>query len=195
MSFEFASNREPVTNTFAGRRFSLARARPLLERMPAIVDAWLRGLPDDWLRSNEGGESWSPYDVVGHLIHGELTDWIPRLKRILEHGTAVPFDKFDRFAQFEASKGKSIDELLDEFARRRAESLAALDACGLDEVALDRRGLHPELGEVTVRELLATWVAHDQDHLMQIARILGRQYAGEVGPWHRYLRIISGEQG
>ena len=178
-----------------GNRFSLANARPLLERMPAVLDVWLRGLPDEWLKSNEGGESWSPFDVVGHLIHGELTDWIPRLARMLEHGTAVPFDKFDRFAQFEASAGREIGELLDELTRLRAESLRALDAFALDEAALDRRGLHPELGEVTVRQLLATWVAHDQDHLMQVARVLGRQYAGEIGPWHRYLRVISGQQG
>ena len=182
-------------NRSAGIRFSLAGARPLLERTPAVLDAWLRGLPEPWLRSNEGGESWSPFDVVGHFIHGELTDWIPRLARLLEHGTAVPFDKFDRFAQFEASKGKGIGELLDDFARLRAESLRTLDAFGLDESALDRRGMHPELGEVTVRHLLATWVAHDQDHLMQVARVLGRQYAAEVGPWRRYLRVISGQQG
>jgi hypothetical protein len=182
-------------NEPSGIPFSLASARPLLERTPAIVDAWLRGLPDPWVRSNEGGESWSAFDVVGHLIHGERTDWIPRLRRILEHGTAVPFDKFDRFAQFEASQGRGIDDLLDDFARLRAESLRALDACALDEAALDRTGMHPELGEVTVRELLATWVAHDQDHLMQIARVVGRQYAGEVGPWRRYLRVISGQPG
>jgi hypothetical protein len=184
-----------VATVSAGIRFSLARARPLLERTPAVLDSWLRGLPDEWLRSNEGGESWSPFDVVGHLIHGELTDWIPRLARLLEHGTAVPFDKFDRFAQYEASAGKGIGELLDEFARRRAASLHALDAFGLDETALDRRGLHPELGEVTARQLLATWVAHDQDHLMQIARVLGRQYADEVGPWRVYLRVVSGRPG
>jgi len=175
--------------------FSLALARPMLERTPRIVDAWLRGLPDEWLHTNEGGESWGPFDIVGHYIHGERTDWMPRLRRILEHGTAVPFDKFDRFAQFEASRGTSIDELLDQFARLRSENLSALDAFELDEAALDRRGMHPELGEVTLRNLLACWVAHDQDHLMQIARVLGRQYGAEVGPWRRYLRVVSGEPG
>lgn len=175
--------------------FDLAEARAILARTPALLDTWLRDLPENWLRHNEGGESWSPFDVLGHYIHGEKTDWIPRLTRILDHGTAVPFDKFDRFAQFEDSADKTVAELLDEFARRRAESLAALDALSIDASTLDRRGLHPELGEVTVRELLATWVAHDLDHLMQIARVLAHQYADQVGPWRRYLRIISGQPG
>jgi hypothetical protein len=178
-------------------RFSLAQARPLLARTPAIVDCWLRGLPERWIRSNEGGDSWCPYDIVGHYIHGERTDWIPRLGRILEHGTALPFDRFDRFAQFEASAGRCLEALLDEFARLRTASLDALDAFGLDDAseALDRRGLHPELGEVTVRQLLATWVAHDQDHLMQLARVLAHQVADDVGPWRRYLRVVSGQPG
>ena len=179
---------EPLT-------FSLPEARALLERTPAILDVWLRGLPDRWARANEGGESWSPYDVLGHYIHGEKTDWIPRLRRMLEHGTALPFDKFDRFAQFRDSAGKSLEELLDEFARRRRESLSALDAFALDEAALDRRGRHPELGEVTVRQLLACWVAHDLDHLMQVARVLAHRHRDEVGPWRAYLRIISGQPG
>jgi hypothetical protein len=175
--------------------FSLAHARALLARTPAILDVWLRGLPDEWLRANEGGESWSPYDVLGHYIHGEKADWIPRLSRMLEHGTSKPFDKFDRFAQFRDSEGKSAGDLLDEFALRRRESLAALDSLALDDAALDRRGLHPELGEVTVRHLLACWVAHDLDHLMQVARVLAHRHAGEVGPWRAYLRIISGQPG
>lgn len=177
------------------RAYSLIEARALLARTPAVLDAWLRGLPDAWALANEGGDSWSPFDVVGHLIHGERTDWIPRLTRIFEHGTAVPFDKFDRFAQFQDSAGKSLDELLDEFARRRAASLRALDAFVLNEAALGRRGRHQVLGEVTARQLLATWVAHDNDHLIQIARVLANQYAEEVGPWRRFLRVISGQQG
>jgi len=185
----------PPAGSDTALTFSLADARALLERTPAILDTWLRGLPDAWLHANEGGETWSAYDVLGHYIHGERADWIPRLRRMLEHGTAVPFDKFDRFAQFRDSAGKSAGELLDELARLRRESLAALDGLALDDAALDRRGLHPELGEVTVRELLATWVAHDLDHLMQIARVLAHRHAGEVGPWRAYLRIISGRQG
>lgn len=167
----------------------------MLERTPAVLDAWLRELPGGWSRAHEGGESWSPYDVVGHLIHGEKTDWIPRLTRILEHGTGVPLDRFDRFAQFHDSEGKSLEELLDEFARLRAVSLRALDAQTLDESRLERRGLHPILGEVTVRQLLATWVAHDHDHIVQIARVLANQYADEVGPWRQFLRVISGQPG
>jgi hypothetical protein len=179
---------EPLT-------FSLAQARTQLARTPAILDVWLRDLPEAWLRANEGGESWSPFDVVGHYIHGEKADWIPRLKRILDHGTAVPFDKFDRFAQFRDSEGKPLSALLDEFAERRAASLAALDAFALTDADLDRRGLHPELGEVTVRNLLACWVAHDLDHLMQVARVLAHRHRDEVGPWRRYLRVISGQPG
>ena len=170
--------------------FSLPHARALLERTPAILDVWLRGLPDEWLRADEGGETWSPYDVLGHYVHGEKADWIPRLSRMLEHGTAVPFDRFDRFAQFRDSEGKSAGDLLDEFARRRRENLAALDAFALDEAALDRRGLHPELGEVTVRQLLACWVAHDLDHIVQIARVMAYQLHDDVGPWIEFLRVV-----
>ncbi len=177
------------------REFSLQEARVLLERTPAVLDAWLRGLPRSWSQAHEGGESWSPFDVVGHLIHGEERDWIPRLTRILEHGTAVPLDRFDRFAQFHDSAGKSLEELLDEFARLRSVSLRALDASALDESALERRGMHPILGEVTVRQLLATWVAHDHDHIVQVARVLANQYADAVGPWRQFLRVISGQPG
>jgi hypothetical protein len=175
--------------------FSLSAARNHLARTPAVLDTWLRDLPEEWARANEGGESWSPCDVVGHLIHGEKTDWIPRLTRILEHGTGVPFEKFDRFAQFRDSEGKALGELLDEFARRRAESLRALDGLALDSAALDRQGRHPILGEVTARQLLATWVAHDHDHIVQIARVIATQYAEEVGPWRQFLRVISGQPG
>lgn len=177
------------------REFALSEARILLARTPSVLDAWLRGLPEGWARAHEGGESWSPYDVVGHLIHGELTDWLPRLSRILERGTELPFDRFDRFAQLRDSEGKSLEELLDEFARLRIGSLQALDEMALDDAALDRRGTHPVLGEVTVRQLLATWVAHDHDHIVQIARVLANQYADEVGPWRRFLRVISGQPG
>ncbi|MEO7794160.1 MAG: DinB family protein [Thermoanaerobaculia bacterium] len=177
------------------RAFELAEARALLSRTPAVLDAWLRGLPAGWDSAHEGGESWSPYDVVGHLIHGELRDWLPRLTRILEHGTAVPLDRFDRFAQFRDSPGKTLEELLEEFAGLRGASLRALDGLALQPGDLDRRGLHPILGEVTVRQLLATWVAHDHDHIVQIARVLANQYADEVGPWRQFLRVISGQPG
>ena len=178
-----------------GRPFALDDAVALLERTPAALDMVLRGLPDGWTHANEGGDTWSPFDVIGHLIHGERTDWIPRVRTVLEHGESTAFEPFDRFAQFEESKGKPLGDLLDEFARLRAENLRALAGFALTEADLDRRGRHPALGVVTLRMLLATWVAHDLDHLMQVARVLGRQYASEVGPWRAYLRVISGAPG
>ena len=173
----------------------MEEATAILARTPATLDALLRGLPDGWIGANEGGETWSPFDVIGHLIHGEQTDWLPRARIILERGDARPFDTFDRFAQFRASQGRTLSELLDEFAAMRSENLRELAARALTDADLDRRGLHPELGPVTMRQLLATWVAHDLDHLAQIARVLARQYSDEVGPWRAYLRIISGAQG
>jgi DinB superfamily len=177
------------------RSFVIDEAITILSRTPATLDALLRGMPDGWIVAHEGGETWSPFDVLGHLIHGERTDWIPRARIILQHGEARAFDKFDRFAQFAASKGQSVASLLDEFATLRRENLGELAAMKLTEADLDRRGRHPELGVVTLRQLLATWVAHDLDHVMQISRVLARQYSDEVGPWRAYLRIISGTQG
>jgi hypothetical protein len=177
------------------RPFALAEATAILTRTPPTLDAMLRGLPDGWINCNEGDKTWSPYDVVGHLIHGEQTDWIPRAKIILEHGDARPFDKFDRFAQADASVGKTLNDLLDEFATLRQQNLRALAALNISDADLDKPGRHPELGAVTLGQLLATWTAHDLDHVIQIARVIGRQYSDEVGPWRAYLRIISGAQG
>jgi DinB superfamily len=177
------------------RPFALDEAVAILARTPPALDALLRGLPDGWIAAHEGGETWSPFDVVGHLIHGERTDWIPRAKIILEHGASRPFDKFDRFAQFAASEGRTLGSLLDEFAALRRKNLHELAAMRLSDADLDRQGAHPELGVVTLRALLATWVTHDLDHMMQICRVLARQYSDEVGPWRAYLRIISGTQG
>lgn len=173
----------------------MAEAVAVLERTPAVLDAMLRGLPEGWIAAHEGGETWSPYDVIGHLIHGERKDWLTRTRVLLEHGEDRAFDKFDRFAQFEASKGRTLPSLLDEFANLRDENLRALEALRLTDADLDRRGRHPALGVVTLRQLLATWVAHDLDHLVQISRVLAGQYSDEVGPWRAYLRIISGTQG
>jgi DinB family protein len=177
------------------RPVDLDEAVAVLSRTPATLDALLRGLPRGWIDAHEGGETWSPFDVVGHLIHGEETDWLARLRIILEHGEARPFDKFDRTAQFQASQGRTIDALLDEFAALRAKNLRELAALQLGPADLARTGTHPAFGRVTLGQLLATWVAHDLDHVIQIARVLGRQYADEVGPWRAYLRIISGEPG
>ena len=177
------------------RAFSLEEAIPILERTPRAIDVMLRGLPDDWVRCNEGEATFTPFEVVGHLIHGERTDWMPRARMILESGDARTFEPFDRFAQSTASQGKALDELLDEFARLRAANIASLRMLRLLPSDLDRPGRHPTLGAVTMRQLLATWVAHDLDHMVQIARVLARQYADEVGPWRSHLRIISGSQG
>ena len=182
-------------NSRVRRPFVLDEAVGVLQRTPSVLDAMVRDLPDAWSHAHEGGATWSPFDVVGHLIHGERTDWIPRLRIILEQGDARPFDTFDRLAQFEASRGKTLASLLDEFAAARGESLQALTAMSLGDADLDRRGRHPQLGAVTARQLLATWVAHDLDHLMQVCRVLATQYADEVGAWRAFLRIISGQQG
>jgi hypothetical protein len=167
----------------------------ILARTPTTLDALLRGLPDGWIAAHEGGTTWSPFDVIGHLIHGERTDWIPRARIILEHGEGKRFEKFDRLAQFAQSQGRTLASLLDEFAALRRGNLQALESMHLTGTDLDRRGHHPELGVVTLRQLLATWVAHDLDHIVQISRVLARQYSDEVGPWRAYLRIISGTQG
>lgn len=173
----------------------MTEAVALLERTPATLDTLLRGLPDGWIAAHEGGETWSPFDVVGHLIHGERTDWLPRARILLQHGEGRSFDRFDRFAQFEASKGRTLESLLDEFGELRQASLRELASLNLTAADLERRGRHPELGVVTLGQLLATWVAHDLDHLTQIARVLASQYADAVGPWRQYLRVISGAQG
>ena len=153
------------------------------------MTALLEGLPDVWVSATEGGETWSPYDVVGHLIHGEHTDWISRARHILV-GESRPFDKFDRAAQFNESRGKSLGELLSTFVELRRENVAALSAMNLTEEDLSRKGMHPELGEVTLGQLLATWVVHDLDHVGQIARTMAKAYAGAVGPWSAYLSIL-----
>jgi hypothetical protein len=177
------------------RPFVIEDAMAILARTPSTLDAALRGLPESWTVAHEGGETWSAFDVLGHLIHGEEVDWIPRAKIILAHGDARTFDKFDRLAQFTASAGRTLPDLLDDFARLRAANLRELASFNLTDADLDRVGRHPELGAVTLRQLLATWVTHDLDHIMQIARVLARQYSDEVGPWRAYLRIISGAQG
>jgi uncharacterized damage-inducible protein DinB len=177
------------------RRYTVAEATAILARTPKLLDVWLRDLPEGWLTAHEGGESWNAIDVLGHLIHGERTDWMPRVKRILESGNTKAFDKFDRFAQFRDFKDVGVPALLDEFTRARANSLQELQALTIDDATLNKPGLHPELGPVTLRNLLSCWVVHDLDHVVQIARVMARQYTDEVGPWTRYLRVISDQQG
>lgn len=175
--------------------FDLQEASTLLSSLPDVLDALVGHLPAGWEDAREGEGTWSPFDVVGHLIHGERADWIPRLRIVMEHGEARPFDRFDREAQRTESLGRSMGDLLAEFRALRAANLAELRAMGLSDADLERRGMHPAFGTVTARQLLATWVAHDMDHLMQLSRVLARQYADEVGPWRAYLRVISGQPG
>ena len=171
--------------------FDLAKALPVLERTPATLRTLLAGLPREWTDANEGPDTWSAFDVVGHLIHGERADWIPRARIILEEGRSRPFEPFDRFAQFRDSEGKSLGELLEEFERLRAESLATLEGWQLTEAQLSLEGEHPRFGAVTLRQLLATWAAHDVSHLAQIARVMAKQYRDAVGPWRAFLPIMD----
>lgn len=163
----------------------------ILERTPTVLKELLESLPEDWTAPNEGPDTWSPYDVIGHLVHGEQTDWITRTKIILEHGESRPFDPFDRFAQFEKSKGKSINELLDEFAKLRKSNLDELKSLNITESDLDKPGMHPGLGKVTLSNLLSCWVVHDLGHIAQISRVMAKQYTSEVGPWFEYLGILK----
>jgi DinB superfamily len=162
----------------------------LLARTPFVLNALLRDLPENWTHRDEGEKSWTAHDVVGHLIHGERTDWMPRAKRILEYGETRPFDPFDRLGQQRESQGKSLARLLDEFARLRSENIDALRALDLRPADLERRGRHPALGVVTMSELLATWAAHDLTHLHQISRVMAYQYREAVGPWSAYLGVM-----
>ncbi len=171
--------------------FELQHAIELLGRTPATLNSMLRDAPEAWLVRNEGPETWSPYDIVGHLIHGEETDWIPRARIILEHGESRAFEAFDRVAMFEKSENKSIAELLDTFAALRKQSLRELNEMQLTPALLDRQGKHPELGEVTLKQLLATWVVHDLGHVRQVVRVMAKQYRDAVGPWRAYLSILE----
>jgi hypothetical protein len=171
--------------------FTLADTIAILTRTPAALNALLRGLPEVWVQRNEGDETWSAFDIIGHLNVGERTDWMTRARIILEHGESRPFDPFDRFAQFEESRGKSLDQLLEEFARLRAENVEALQALHLREEDLVKRGMHPRLGVVTLSQLLATWAVHDLTHLHQLSRVMAFQYREAVGPWSAFLGVLK----
>ena len=163
----------------------------VLSQTPATLRALLQNLSDPWTHINVGEETWSAYDVVGHLIHGEETDWIPRAKIILQHGPSRPFEPFDRFAQFEQSKGQSLETLLEKFADLRQRNLEILKQMRITSAQLELRGAHPELGTVTLRQLLAAWVVHDLDHMGQIVAVMAKQYTEAVGPWKAYLSILD----
>lgn len=170
---------------------NLEQTIALLTRTPASLNALLRDLPEEWTHRNEGEGTWSAFDIVGHLIHGERTDWVPRMMRILEEGESRAFDKFDRLAQQRESKGKTLPQLLDEFAQLRAENLAAVRAMKLRPEQLALRGLHQALGPCTLSQLLATWAAHDLTHLHQLSRVMAHQYREAVGPWIIYLGVLQ----
>ena len=170
--------------------FDLEKTVALLSRTPAVFDTWLRDLPDDWIHSSEGENTFSPFDVVGHLIHGERTDWMPRARMILQDGENRPFEKFDRLAQNRESQGKSLGELLHTFAALRSQNLDDLRSLKLQPADFDRRGCHPELGTVTLGQLIATWAAHDLTHIHQVSRVMAHQYRGVVGPWTDYLGVM-----
>jgi hypothetical protein len=171
--------------------FEIAHAINILERTPTVLTALLQGLPAVWIEQNEGENTWNPYDVVGHLIYGEQVNWIPRAKMILEFGIQKPFEPFERFAQFEISKGKTLQELLETFQTLRAQNMLTLSAMQLTSEDLQKPGTHPEFGTVKLKELLATWVAHDLDHIVQISRTLAKNYKQTVGPWQAYLSVMK----
>ncbi|HMC30802.1 MAG TPA: DinB family protein [Candidatus Angelobacter sp.] len=171
--------------------FKLDETVAVLTRTPATLDALLRGLPASWVRSNEGKDTWSAFEIVGHLIVGERTDWMPRVRVILENGEARPFDPFDRFAQSKEKQDKSLEQLLDDFTRLRKDNLAALQALNLRSEDMSRRGRHPALGAVTLQQLLATWAVHDLTHVHQLSRVMAHQYRDAVGPWSAYLGVLQ----
>ncbi len=171
--------------------FVLTEATQILTRTPSVVRALLLDLSDAWTLANTEPNGWSPFDVVGHLIHGEETDWIPRLRIILQYGEARPFDPFDREAQFKKSKGKTPRELIERFAVLRADNLQILDGLNLTTAQMNLRGRHPALGSVTAEQLLATWVTHDLTHLVQISRVMAKRYTETVGPWKQYIGVLN----
>lgn len=171
--------------------FDLATGITVLERTPGTLRALLSDLPPAWINATEGPETWSPYDIVGHLIHGERADWIARAEIILAQGENRRFTPFDRFAQFRESEGKSLAQLLDEFAELRAENLETLAGWKLTDAHLALEGEHPALGPCTLRHLLATWVAHDLGHIEQTARVMAKQYRDAIGPWRAYLTVMD----
>lgn len=193
--FEKPRHREHFTEEFLKGdekdfNFTPEKTVQILERTPVVLVKLLENLSQDWTHHNEGGDTWSVYDVVGHLIHGERSDWMPRVRIILSQSGNKKFEPFNRFAQYEEGKGKSLTALLTEFLEAREASLRQLKELNISDSDLKRTGLHPVFGEVTLRQLLSTWAVHDLDHLSQIARVMAKQYKADVGPWVEYLKII-----
>jgi hypothetical protein len=169
----------------------LSDTMALLERTPAALNALLRGLPESWTNRNEGENTFTVTDVIGHLIHADKADWIPRARRILDHGESKPFDSFDRWGHVEECRGKSLPQLLHDFAHIRAACLQELRALDLQPAQLEGRGSHPSLGPVTLSQLLAAWAAHDLTHLHQISRIMAASYRDQVGPFAAFLGVLK----
>jgi hypothetical protein len=180
-----------IHHHMTSQSFDLEQTIAILERTPASLNALLRGLPDRWTRTNEGGGTWSAYDILGHLIFGELTDWLPRARLILAGDETRTFEPFDRVGYKNESAGKSLDWLLDEFARLRRENLATLRTLNLQAGDFSRRARHPALGSVSLSQLLATWAVHDLTHLHQISRVMAEQYRQAVGPWTAFLGVLQ----
>lgn len=172
-------------------KYSVKEAVQILERTPTVMRSLLSGISDEWIMNNEGPETFSPFDVLGHLIHGEKTDWVTRAKIILEFGVSKPFTPWDRFAQYEESKGKTTDQLLDEFEAVRKQNITWLTGANLSEADLEKTGIHPVLGTVTLRNLLSTWVVHDLTHIAQVTRVMAKQYKTEMGRWPEFFRILN----
>ncbi len=172
-------------------KFDLPKTIEVLDRTPAVLKSLLGNLSNDWAMQNEGPDTFSPFDVVGHLLHGEKTDWPERIQMILEHGINNTFIPYDRFAMYEESKGKSLHQLLEEFEQLRRTNMQWLNSLDLTETDFDRKGVHPKFGEVTLRQLLSTWVIHDLTHLAQISRVMAKQYKEEMGPWVEYFRLMN----
>lgn len=172
-------------------KFQLDHTIKILNRTPAVIEDLLYGLPKEWIHNNEGPDTWSPFDIVGHLVHGEKTDWIPRALIILGDRTDKTFVPFDRFAQFEDSKGKTIHDLLDEFRALRDDNIVTLKSWDLKDSDLTKTGQHPALGTVMLKELLSTWAVHDLNHIYQMSRVLANNYKEEVGVWRAYLGVLK----
>lgn len=171
--------------------FTIEKSIEILERTPEVLAVMLQNISPDWTENNEGGETWSVYDVIGHLVHGEKNDWIQRAEIILSENPDKTFRAFDRFAQFEESRGKSLTQLLDEFKSLREKNIENLRSKKISEKDFEEKGIHPAFGEVLLSQLISTWVVHDLDHISQISRVMAKQYKNDVGPWVEYLKVLK----
>jgi hypothetical protein len=171
-------------------KFEIDKSLQILERTPAVIEVLLKDLDEEWIIGNEGGETWSPYIVTGHLVYAEKTNWIPRVKAIVDEHSDKKFPPFNRFGQFGDSKGKTLNDLIKEFKNLRQQNIGVLKNIMTNEELLDKKGIHPEFGEATLRQLLSTWVVHDLAHLSQITRVMAKQHKEEIGPWVAYISVV-----